>query len=180
MLFRKGGFVFPARFGAGWAGSPQPAFQIVLWQSCPEAEVRAGSWVCSLLVLFVLRFLSCSRRSQTLRHSCCGRGWGGGLRSCAGCLPPDPTAWWVRAAPEVGCVCLGSAWPCRGHRQQRLHPQSCLTSPAARCLQPPRHRLSRARRDLRKVSIKKRHGRSICEVITRSRGWSCFHLGALC
>lgn len=36
-------FFFPARFGAGWAGSPQPGFQTVLWQSCLEAEVKAGS-----------------------------------------------------------------------------------------------------------------------------------------
>lgn len=100
---------------------------------------RGKGWVmtvCSLLVLFVLRFLSCSRRSQTLRRSCCGRGWGGGLRSCAGCLLPDPAAWWVRAAPEVGCVCLGRAWPCWGHRQQRLQPPElphlpCCLLPAA-------------------------------------------------
>lgn len=46
-------------------------------------------------------------------------------------------------------------------------------------LQPQRHHLSRAMRDLRKITIKKSYVRSICEII-RARGWSCFHLGALC
>lgn len=36
-------FFFSARFGAGWAGYPQPGFGIVFLQSCPEAKVKAGS-----------------------------------------------------------------------------------------------------------------------------------------
>lgn len=77
-----------------------------------------------------------------------------------------------------GGVCV--FWQCLVLPVPWAAPWSCLAFPATHCLQPQRPHLSRARSNFRKITIKKRYVRNICEIITRSWTWSSFHLGALC